>query len=81
MRILIGLFAWWRLLAVFVDVDVAIFISGDDDDDVIAAVAVIAVVTLSEVSVNIAVVITDGIRNNVDISKNHSRWAESEEEK
>lgn len=54
-------------MALFVDVAVAVFISGDDDD-VIAAVAVIAVATLSEVSVTIAV-ITDGIRNNVDISR------------
>lgn len=57
-------------MAVFVDVDVAVFISGggggdDDDDDV----DFIAVATLSEISVIIAVDITDGTRNNVDFSR------------
>lgn len=58
MRILIGLFAWRMLmLAVFVDV---VFIN-DGDDDVVAAA------TRFEISVIIAVVIADGIRNNIDI--------------
>lgn len=57
MRILIGLFAWRTLmLVVFVDV---VFINDGDD---------VAVATRFEISVIIAVVIADGIRNNIDIS-------------
>lgn len=54
-------------MAVFVDVDVAVFISGVDD--VAAGVADILVATISEIVVTIAAVIIDGIRNNVDISR------------
>lgn len=66
------------LMAVCVDVDVAVFISGDADDDV-DFIAVAA--TLFEISVIIAVVIIDGIRNNVDISRiTLGEWRENSEE-
>lgn len=47
-------------MVVFVDVAVVFINDGDDDD--------VAVATLFEISVIIVVVITDGIRNNNDIS-------------
>lgn len=68
MSILIGLFAWrtW-MLVVFVDVGVGVGVAVavvfiNDGDDVAAA-------TRFEISVIIAVVIADGIRNNIDISE------------
>lgn len=58
-------------MVVFVDLDVVVFFNGGGGD--------VAVATLFEISVIIAVVITDGIRNNNDISERdkpapHPNW-------